>query len=72
MRQQACVPPPSVMSAGFRQKPQGVPFIMEVVDEETISAQSHRLKKHLSVASTEPLPLLHHRNYGCQRKPLIF
>lgn len=57
LRQQACVPPPSVMSTGFRRKPQGVSFIMDVVDEETISAQSHRSEKHLSVASTELLPL---------------
>lgn len=57
LRQQACVPPPSVMSAGFRQKPQGASFIMETVDEETISAQSQRSEKHLSVASTELLRL---------------
>lgn len=29
LRQQACVPPPRIMSTGFRQKPQGVSFIMK-------------------------------------------
>lgn len=29
--------PPSVMSAGFKQKPQGVSFIMDSIDEESVS-----------------------------------